>query len=298
MSQHSKTELLHRFEEDCCKRNSCIYSPNDFEKISFDSLVDLYYQGKIMFKFLDNNSIILKAPMKDCKKLNRGEKESSECVFYSQNGCSLSYCTRPYGGKQLELYKEGKSTELYTVSIAEEDWSRYFSLLISVFMYLLSEEYFIGISFDHLQCQACGGRCCKSTGCYFSPSDFNKISYRKLRKIIKRGYISIAKVPAIYTGLKENAYVLKVRDLYEKVCEIGYDYAGGCILFDIDKGCPFSDEDRPYGGKALKPEFFVGRGCSVGYNSRQCAEEWMPYQKILKKLYDEFKEKDVLYKGL
>ena len=70
------------------------------------------------------------------------------------------------------------------------------------------------------------------------------------------------------------------------------------MLHDIDTGCPFSDEDRPFGGKALKPEWILGKGCSVGYNSRMCAEDWLPYQKLLVKLYAEFENRHIVYTGV
>lgn len=41
------------------------------------------------------------------------------------------------------------------------------------------------------QCATCGGECCKSMGCHFSPNDFDDLSIESLEKIISEGDISI-----------------------------------------------------------------------------------------------------------
>lgn len=298
MNRCAEMECSYRAENDCCKQFSCNYSPGDFHKITFDSLVKAYRQGKIMLKIVNHEYIIVKAPMKNCTRLNRGEDEIGECVFHRRKKCNLSLIHRPYGGKVLELCKMKRRDSLYQEERAGREWRMYQPLLMAVFIYLLSDENFDGESFDHTQCKACGGACCKSAGCYFAPSDFKELNFDAMKKILNKGYISIASVPKEYSGLKKDVYVLKMRDAYDEVCEEVEHYAGGCILHDIDTGCPFSDEDRPYGGKALKPELFLGKGCSVGYNSRMCAEDWWPYQKLLKKLYTEFERRHVVYTGL
>ena len=295
MNRFANMECLPGAENDCCKQFSCNYSPSDFHKITFDSLVKAYRQGKIMLKIVDHKYFIVKAPMKNCTRLNRGEDEIGECVFHGQKKCNLSIAHRPYGGKALELCKMRKRDLLYHEEQAGREWSTYSSLLESVFIYLLSEENFDGASYDHTQCKVCGGACCKSSGCYFAPSDFKKLDFDEMKKALNKGYISIATAYKEYTGLKKDVYVLKMRDAYDEVCEKVLHYAGGCMLHDIDTGCPFSDEDRPFGGKALKPEWILGKGCSVGYNSRMCAEDWLPYQKLLVKLYDEFENRHIAY---
>lgn len=298
MNQCTIMEASNGAEEKCCKMFSCNYSPSDFKEISFDSLVKAYRQKRIMLKVVNHRYIILKAPMKGCTRINRGEDEFGECVFYSRNKCKLLSNKKPYGGKALDLCKMKKRDVLYQEEVAGKEWDMYRPLLQSVFMYLLSEENFDGSSFDHAQCKKCGGACCKSAGCYFAPSDFKQLNFTEMKKILNKGYVAIAVVPKEYSGLKKDVLVLKMRDSYDEVCEKATQYAGGCILHDIDTGCPFSDEDRPYGGKALKPELLMGKGCSVGYNSRLCAEDWWPYQKLLKRLYKEFDRRHIVYTGL
>lgn len=298
MNQCARLEWCQGAEQNCCKQFSCNYSPSDFDEISFESLVKAYRQRKIMFKIVNRKYIIVKAPMKNCTRLNRGEDEIGECVFHNQKKCKLSLSQRPHGGKTLELCKMKKSGSLYLEETAGKEWNMYRPLVYSVFIYLLSEENLDGASFDHEQCKTCGGACCKSAGCYFAPSDFEKLDFEEMKRNLNKGYISIAVALKEYTGLKKDMYVLKMRDTYDEVCEKLEYYGGGCILHDINTGCPFSDENRPYGGKALKPELNIGKGCSVGYTSRMCAEDWRPYQKMLQKLYNEFKRRHVVCTGL
>ena len=103
MNRCAKMECLPGAENDCCKQFSCNYSPSDFHKITFDVLVKAYRQEKIMLKIVDHKYFIVKAPMKNCTRLNRGEDEIGECVFHGRKKCNLSIVHRPYGGKALEL---------------------------------------------------------------------------------------------------------------------------------------------------------------------------------------------------
>ncbi len=306
MIQFTDYEKCRRCGGRCCKAEGCLYAPEDFEKLTFDSLVELYLSDKIMFyPVLIDGSIegwIVRTPQVDCSKIPRDMPfEKGRCVFLGDDGCRLNYHNRPRGGKLL-IPSENEEGELeceplYSIEDAFKDWRRYQFLIENVIFYVLSlereEE-----SFDHFQCEICGGKCCKNTGCYFSPKDFRDMTFEKMKRILSKGFISIVWVHKESTGLPENVLALKVRNKKAKVYDLETCKSnGGCILLE-STGCSLEDEDRPYGGKALVPEKLFGRSCSMGYSMRQCADDWMPYQDLLKRLLEEFKDADIQFDGI
>lgn len=308
MIQYTNRELCRRCGGKCCRNGGGIYSPEDFEEITFNSILKLYYDNQIMFYpvFSSKNEragFILRVPQKGCGKIQRGiNPERGECSFWKEGeGCTYqNYRSRPRGCKLMipnEVNDRLRCLPIYDEEEALEEWLHYESIIENVCYYLLSlerpEE-----SFDRVQCTVCGGRCCKNSGCYFSPKDFKNISFDRLKAIILKGYISLVTVPSIQSGLEKDVIVLKVRNKYSAVCDVKTDETnGGCILLE-KTGCSFDDEDRPYGGRALVPERVEGKSCIRGYSFRQCAEDWLPYQDILKRLYNEFLFEDVKYDGI
>ena len=147
-------------------------------------------------------------------------------------------------------------------------------------------------------CKECLGFCCKTCGCYFSPDDFEKITYKYLKKEIKKGYISI--IYANKQGKAETGtFLLRVRNYGAPVVDM-HDYGLiGCMLV-TKEGCPFSYEQRPTGGKLLIPQEpndeFEVPNCINRYTTKECAYEWLPYKKILYRLYRHFKWRNVKFK--
>lgn len=128
-------------------------------------------------------------------------------------------------------------------------------------------------------CSRCKGRCCKQTGCFYMPNDFRKIEFNFLKKKIKKGYISIAQAS------QENGasiHYLKVRNIDSDIC---CDSSGGRCMLLTYKGCKLSFKKRPSGGKALIPS---KNGCKSFYSKQEIIEQWKPYQKVLKQLWDYF----------
>ncbi len=134
-------------------------------------------------------------------------------------------------------------------------------------------------------CSQCGGRCCKETGCFFMPEDFERIEYDYLRNEIEtKKYISIAAANSIY-GIHFPIFklYLKVRNVNSEICNISTP--GTCMLL-TPTGCILSYSDRPSGGKALIP----GNPCYTKIRADEAIAAWRPYEEILKKLWDEYSD--------
>lgn len=150
-------------------------------------------------------------------------------------------------------------------------------------------------------CSKCGGKCCEICGCHFSPTDFKEISFEYLKNEIKKGYITIDRIPEEETYDKRpfGTMFLRIRNLGEPIVENGRRSKHyGCILLS-EKGCKLSKKERPRGGKALIPVCDKKTGkvdCRQIYNSYSCSYEWQLYQKVLYELTLEFKDKD--YKSI
>lgn len=312
MIQYTNKELCKRCGGKCCKISGCLYAPEDFEEITFNSLVDLYKNNKISFLYVGpwagvhQKAWILTTPQVDSDKIiyNLIESVGKKCAFLTETGCSLDYHKRPRGGKKLiplEINGEISCESQYGIEEAADDWIIYEGIIKAVIDYLLSLERQNKTEFiyDHELCKLCGGSCCKATGCYFSPKDFRRLSYDVLKRILDKGYISIILMYKEITGLEKDVYTLRMRNKGGEMVirDHSKDKGGLCIIWE-KTGCPFNDEDRPYGGKALIPDWDSTRLCQTGYSHRQCAEDWLPYQDILKQLAEEFVEKNIQYEGI
>lgn len=142
-------------------------------------------------------------------------------------------------------------------------------------------------------CTKCGGECCKSMGCAFSPNDFNEeITKEFLIKLLETGLVSID----CYEGdptLDEdddsnymNAYYPRMRNLPTKYSDAGlidFSWFAQCCLLKED-GCRLPFEYRAYQAKALIP----GVKCTDGYSKKQCAVDWLPYHDIFNDLVTTF----------
>lgn len=134
-------------------------------------------------------------------------------------------------------------------------------------------------------CKQCGGRCCKTCGCHYSPEDFKDLTFEGLKREIDKGFISIDWWEGnpfeddrnIFRGL-----FLRIRNINSPIVDASW--GGRCILL-TDTGCPVSYEERPKGARLLIPS---EEGCRLEYDKRDCAKDWYKYRDILSKLYDEY----------
>lgn len=285
----------------CCKRSSCAYAREDFRKIDFNELLKLYNEGKIAFSFVpaldegDSAGWILMPPMLNTPRVQENIFQgNSQCSFLNAEGCKEDYYHRPRGGRLLIPLDNEDCISLYDAKRALEDWKVFQWLINAVISYIRTSDD-KKVYFNHSVCKICEGACCKKSGCNFAPDDFKEITVPFLKEIINRGFISITKYPDIITGLGEDILVLKTRNVNAGIIDDDLLNDSPCILLS-SSGCEFADDDRPYGGKALKPN--PTGPCIGGYSLRKAAEDWKPYQHILSELREYYKDKEIKYDGI
>lgn len=272
----------------CCMNGGCLYEPEDFKKISVANFLRLYEEGKIMFSYIPEtrdakSGWLIRPAQTNTKGIQINIfGDNSQCINLKKNCCEL--------GEACKLY--------YDINKVLEDWKPFQYIIEDTAYHILSEKRRTTkeFMFDHEVCTKCGGRCCSSCGCAFSPNDFKEISFSNLRRIMDRGFISIVPISHIQTGLEKDVLTLKVRNLGSDIIEFEAHIARPCILWDQKTGCFFDDADRPYGGKALAPTPNIG--CIMGYSFRQRAIDWLPYQELLVKLGEFYYEKNIPFKGM
>lgn len=184
--------------------------------------------------------------------------------------------------------------------------------------------------FDYDVCRECKGKgCCQHFGCFYSPRDFSVIhdesySYeekvKELTDILKKGKISIDMIwikdhdwgplnpitgkPDIDKISNHDGYLFlracnsnrPVID-FQKFLEEGHNYP--CINWSPENGCAYSEEDRPYGGKMLKP---VKIEITPEQSLYRCTDmidydlfvgEWSEYQLLMYDLYIAIKDLNI-----
>lgn len=152
-------------------------------------------------------------------------------------------------------------------------------------------------------CAKCKGICCISSGCLISPDDFNlkdcftneildkDKAYQILEKEIRKGYISIEEIDGDQVCVTNGIiYILHVRDYDAPIgISLRKEKHSHCILL-TDNGCPFTYEERPTGGKMLVPNY---PECESDYNLRDCCKEWLPFQYVLRELYQKYRYRKI-----
>lgn len=141
-------------------------------------------------------------------------------------------------------------------------------------------------------CSKCKGRCCKNCGCFYSPRDFEKISYRYLKKKLLEGYISIDLVRKTKKSndIPKDTLVLRSRNVGRPIVDTDQKHRPRRCVRLTETGCSLSYADRPTGGKKLKPILNVDGYvcCYPAYGVIECTKEWRHYQRVLRLLYHRF----------
>lgn len=133
------------------------------------------------------------------------------------------------------------------------------------------------------QCAICGGRCCKRMGCHYSPTDFKDLSYNGLKSEIEKGRISID----WWENSSGSEYFLRARHVGAPIVDPSW---GGVCINLTSTGCSLSWEERPLGGRSLKPG---KRGCTGDYSKEDCKNEWKQYSEVLEQLVEYFSDSGV-----
>lgn len=134
------------------------------------------------------------------------------------------------------------------------------------------------------KCAECKGKCCKSMGCHFSPSDFKEITFEHLDYRIDCGYISIDWWEGDIDDNEIHTRIPFLRMRNKNSPVVNPSWGGECILL-TDSGCPLSFEDRPLGARALQPR---EDDCKTFYSKQDCVRDWRPFVSILEKLIVEY----------
>ena len=129
-------------------------------------------------------------------------------------------------------------------------------------------------------CAKCKGACCKNMGCHYSPKQFSDLSFDGLKAEIEKGRISID----WWEGDYEPEYYLRARHVASPIVDPSW---GGRCMNLTETGCNLSWEERPLGGKALKPDK-SGRCFYTTYSKEDCKNEWLPYGDVLQLLREHF----------
>lgn len=158
--------------------------------------------------------------------------------------------------------------------------------------YLFKKDYNDPTLRNPEMCAKCGGECCKRCGCFFSPDDFEEVSYESLKAEMAKGYITIEHVDLDMYYMVGYAWVVRVRNQSDPVVvsSVYHRPNSPCVMLGPD-GCKFDWEHRPAGGKLLKPD--NGLMCDSDYTLRQTVREWRRYQNILYMLAEYFSEEDI-----
>ncbi len=142
---------------------------------------------------------------------------------------------------------------------------------------------------DYHLCQLCGGDCCQSYPCAFSPFDFLDLrNLNYMRPILNTGIVCIRPV-------RSNNFILRVRGYEEKNTIIAKNRhkINPCILAS-DKGCLLPTLYRPSEGLLFVPYLKNQKiKHSILYSMNTCIQEYAFYKKVLNQLYSEYKSKKI-----
>lgn len=138
-------------------------------------------------------------------------------------------------------------------------------------------------------CSACGGYCCKKSGCDYATKDFDDLGVNALYQKLEEGNISIVSFLSfkrLGNGmLIANPFLyLRARNSDRGVVDL-LSFKKQCSMLKED-GCSYSLEDRPSGGVNLIPK--DPKPCKPEVSPFEIVKEWERYQKVLSRLVKRF----------
>ena len=136
-------------------------------------------------------------------------------------------------------------------------------------------------------CRECGGMCCKKSGCDYSANDFKNSSYDTLYKELLKGDKSIVCYMKFKTDSNGNYtyepfLYLRARNKGRDIVDL-VSIKTGCLSLG-ENGCKFSYEERPSGGKNLKPVRPEDGPCVPLVSPLYIVNSWLKHQQTLKRL--------------
>ena len=116
--------------------------------------------------------------------------------------------------------------------------------------------------------------------CHYAPDDFRELSFEGLKTEIEKGSISID-----WWEDEQPQYYLRARHVYAPV--FNGSWGGRCIHL-TESGCALPFDQRPTGGKSLKPRASKDGKCILEYTTEMCKTDWEQYGDMLGKLVEYF----------
>lgn len=138
-------------------------------------------------------------------------------------------------------------------------------------------------------CASCGGKCCKKSGCDYTPSDFSDLSFNALYELLQQGNISIVSSLEFLLTPDGKYWVtpllhLRARNINRPIVDL-ISMKTSCSQL-LENGCKYSYEERPSGGKNLIPQ--PNDNCYTNIDLQVLMQEWNTYQKLLARLVRRF----------
>lgn len=152
---------------------------------------------------------------------------------------------------------------------------------------------------DREMCKKCGGKCCLQAPCHFNPQDFETLSYKYLKKLLKeKQYISVLRLSSnvcqsCFREIQVNDpyfYILRIRTNATGIAAIAREISKDdhCMMW-TQNGCKLSYDERPMGARLLIPK--KDTHCQQMYGVDECFDDWKEHQDVLKKLYKHFEKR-------
>lgn len=142
-------------------------------------------------------------------------------------------------------------------------------------------------------CKACGGMCCKKSGCDYFVSDFKTITKAEIMAALETGNVSITSAFRFRTladgkMISRPLLYLRARNVDRDVIDL-FSLKKTCSML-TETGCSYDFEHRPGGGVNLIPDKVK---CYPDKNPLQEMLLWEPYQGLLGKMVYRYTGKNV-----
>ena len=143
-------------------------------------------------------------------------------------------------------------------------------------------------------CRACGGYCCKKSGCDYATSNFDNLGIKSLHEKLAEGNISIVsfltfkRLPLGILVATPFLY-LRARNVDRDVVDL-LSFKKQCSMLKED-GCSYTLEERPKGGVNLIPK--DPKPCVPDVNPFEIVNGWEQYQNTLSRLVKRITGKSV-----
>ena len=130
---------------------------------------------------------------------------------------------------------------------------------------------------NHRICEKCGGKCCKNGGCGLMTCDVPEMSVDGIRRMLDTGKYSITFFCA---GVEDEILPIPIINAREvDAGRVNNSIIRRPCALQGEKGCEFSDEQRPTMGLLYIPN--ANGHCKVLVDAMEAFIDWYPYKAIM-----------------